>query len=232
MTPRPPAIVAHRGLGFGQRENTCQAFAAVRAHGGIGVELDVRLTRDGIPVVHHDRHVETASGRSAAIDRLRRVALPAYVPTLADALEALGEAVFVDLEIKPTERSIAGTLEVVGARQVRLSSFSAAVLTRARALAPSLPRALLIEEGERVRPAIAKARALEAEGLHVHVSHLDEANVGALRDAGLAIRAYTLNAEAEWRDALRLGIDAIITDRPRALATFMRERAQAPRGPR
>jgi glycerophosphoryl diester phosphodiesterase len=220
MTPRAPRIVAHRGRGFGRRENTAAAFAAVRAHGGFGVELDVRLTRDLVPVIHHDREV-MLEGRAIPIDRLARAALPGYLPTLHEALAALGGSLPIDLEVKPTRRSIRPALDALRGRRVRLSSFSAAVLAEARELAPELPRALLIEEGDDARAAIPKARALGAEGMHVHVSHLDALGVGAMREAGLAVRAYTLNAPAEWRLAFALGIDAIMTDRPRALAAWL-----------
>jgi glycerophosphoryl diester phosphodiesterase len=232
MTAKVPAIVAHRGLGFGHRENTTAAFAAVRAMGTIGVELDVRLTRDLVPVIHHDRDVESLEGRRSPIDRLLRKDLPAYLPTLAEALDALGDEVPIELEIKPTRRSIRPALDALDAlaassngRRVRVSSFALAVLDEARVLAPSIPRALLLEEGARVEGALPAAARVGAEGMHVHVSHLSARHVALLRDAGLAVRAYTLDAEAEWRDALALGIDAIITDRPRALASYLREHA-------
>jgi glycerophosphoryl diester phosphodiesterase len=88
--------LAHRGLHApdGPAENTLEAFAAAR-DAGYGVELDVRLSADGIPVVHHDAHL--ADGRALAA--VPSGALPAHVPTLAAALDVL-RRVPVMVEVK------------------------------------------------------------------------------------------------------------------------------------
>jgi len=87
-------VFAHRGLHISERENTLAAFRAALALGVDGVELDVRRTRDGVLVVHHDPTVD-----SLAIAQNTRSALPHYVPTLVEALESL-EDVAVNVEIK------------------------------------------------------------------------------------------------------------------------------------
>jgi len=61
------AVFAHRGATASARENTLEAFAEARALGADGVELDVRRSRDGALVVHHDEWVEGA-GLIAALD--------------------------------------------------------------------------------------------------------------------------------------------------------------------
>ena len=52
---RRPWIVAHRGAGREAPENTRAAFDAALAHGVAGLEFDVQLSRDGVPVIYHDR---------------------------------------------------------------------------------------------------------------------------------------------------------------------------------
>jgi glycerophosphoryl diester phosphodiesterase len=88
--------LAHRGLHApdGPAENTLESFAAAR-DAGYGVELDVRMSADGIPVVHHDAHL--ADGRELAT--LPADALPAHVPSLVAALEVLRH-VPVMIEVK------------------------------------------------------------------------------------------------------------------------------------
>lgn len=58
-------MVAHRGASAGAPENTLAAFGLARGHGADGIEFDVRLAADGVPVVVHD---ETLL-RTAALDR-------------------------------------------------------------------------------------------------------------------------------------------------------------------
>jgi glycerophosphoryl diester phosphodiesterase len=89
--------LAHRGLhGDGRPENSLPAFAAAR-EAGYGVELDVHLTRDGVPVVVHDRDLERTTGAPGRIGKLSAAEVAARrllgsdegIPTLADALGVL-----------------------------------------------------------------------------------------------------------------------------------------------
>ncbi len=89
--------LAHRGLhaaggSDGPAENSLEAFAAAR-DAGYGVELDVRIARDGTPVISHDDLLP--DGRSIGAHRAAELS----VPTLVDALRLLG-ATPVMVELK------------------------------------------------------------------------------------------------------------------------------------
>src|ERR1700685_3925666 len=76
-------VFAHRGCTEGGiRENTVEAFAEARRLGADGVELDVRLTKDGALAIHHDAEVPGVG----VIPELEVADLPSYVPLLADVL--------------------------------------------------------------------------------------------------------------------------------------------------
>jgi len=93
--------LAHRGLHTqdGPGENTLEAFAAARA-AGFGVELDVRLSINGVAVVHHDPHLPGAASFSRpSIATTPAADLPEDIPTLDTALEVLGDTpVMVELK--------------------------------------------------------------------------------------------------------------------------------------
>ena len=77
---RRPLVIAHRGASGLAPENTLAAFALAAALGSDGIELDVRLSADGWPVVIHDARVHRttgATGRVAALTRDSIVALNA-----------------------------------------------------------------------------------------------------------------------------------------------------------
>lgn len=57
QSPRP-LVFAHRGGSALAPENTLAAFDRGLAVGADGLELDVRLSRDGVVVVHHDRTLD------------------------------------------------------------------------------------------------------------------------------------------------------------------------------
>jgi glycerophosphoryl diester phosphodiesterase len=103
---------AHRGWHFNHIENTMGALNAAYAAGCDGVEFDVQLTSDGIPVLFHDDDLRRLAGRPEQIcdmpwKELREIRLvepgkQAVIPSLAEFLEAHGTKPFY-LELKIPE---------------------------------------------------------------------------------------------------------------------------------
>src|SRR6266704_6723304 len=97
-SPRP-VVFAHRGGSALAPENTIQAFDNGLRLGADGIELDVRLSRDGAVVVHHDRTLDrTTTLRGPVADRTADELRRAGVPVLADVLARYREArIIIDL---------------------------------------------------------------------------------------------------------------------------------------
>ena len=230
-----PFWIAHRGAGRLAPENTLAAFRVGARHGFRAFECDVKLSADGVPFLLHDATLErTTSGRGVAGDRpwqaLSRLDAGAWhgtafagepLPTL-DAVAAfvLGGGHALNVEIKPTPGCDAETGRTVALAAARLwagapappllSSFRADALAAARAAAPRLPRALLLD----ALPAgwLDAARALGCAGVVCRHALIDAAVIGAAHGAGLRLAAYTVNDAAEARRLIALGIDGLITD--------------------
>ncbi len=211
------AIWAHRGDTRSAPENTLAAFEAARVAGADGVELDVRRCADGVLVVHHDA-VVAGVGPIAATARRR---LPASVPTLEEALEALA-GMTVNVEVKsdpgepgfdPAEPTARATGEVLAGRQgIVASSFSLAALEALGEAAPGLRRGWLTLAATEAALCEAARRGLAA--LHPFVAGVDEAAVAEARRLGLGLHVWTVNREDDLAAMGRLGVDAVITDRP------------------
>ncbi len=111
-------LIAHRGLHDGRRipENSLAAFAAAKAK-GYAIELDVRLSVDGVVMVFHDENLERIAGRRERVDSLSAEALSSMslyqsdqtIPTLATVLGLIAGAVPLFIELKGFGR--AGDLE-------------------------------------------------------------------------------------------------------------------------
>lgn len=65
-----PLIIAHRGSSTVLPENTLAAFARSFDDGADGIELDVRLARDGIPVVIHNGNLRHTAGLNQRVEKL------------------------------------------------------------------------------------------------------------------------------------------------------------------
>lgn len=96
---RPPITFAHRGASANAPENTLEAFALALRLGATGLESDVWLTADGIPVLDHDGVVRRGL-RKVPIERLRRSELPPHIPSLAELYEACGTAYELSIDVK------------------------------------------------------------------------------------------------------------------------------------
>lgn len=104
---------AHRGLHYAQApENSLFAFDRAAA-AGLGIELDIQLSIDGVAIVHHDRTLHRMTGLDARVadlrgSALRRVFLAGTretIPTLADALHVIDERVPVLVDLKSSIRA-------------------------------------------------------------------------------------------------------------------------------
>jgi glycerophosphoryl diester phosphodiesterase len=150
------------------------------------------------------------------------------VPLFAEFAQfCKAHGVWMNVEIKPAPGHDAATGRTVArlaaalfadalaagdvARAPLLSTFSTEALAAARAAAPRLPRALLVD----ALPAdwLAQVRALDAVALHVDHVHLDAAQAAAVKAAGLGLFCYTVNDPARARTLLGWGVDAFCTDR-------------------
>jgi glycerophosphoryl diester phosphodiesterase len=163
FAPGAAAVFAHRGGAALAPENTLAAFDQAIALGVDGLELDVRLSRDGEVVVHHDATVDRttdATGRVAAFtaDELARLdagyrfaAGGGYpfrgrgvgIPRLREVLARYPD-VPVIIELKADDAALAARTvgEVEAARaagRVALASFEHSVLAAVRRLAANLP---------------------------------------------------------------------------------------------
>jgi glycerophosphoryl diester phosphodiesterase len=67
LTSKSPLIIGHRGASALAPENTLAAFSRAFADGADGIEFDVRLARDGVPVVIHDATLARTGNTKRAV---------------------------------------------------------------------------------------------------------------------------------------------------------------------
>ena len=215
-------IEAHRGLHAEARENTVEAFAAAVAAGVDGVELDVRWSGDRHLVIHHDAEVEGAIvAATAAAD------LPGYVPTLAQALDAL-TGVCVNIEIKNIRDASEPTydesgqlardvIDLLAARGWRddcvISSFDLATCEQVHALAPELEVGWLIWS-QSFDEALEGATRAGLAAVNVNFRHLPDGGIAEAHSRGLKVNVWTVNDPATMTRLFEAGVDTVITDDP------------------
>lgn len=221
-------VLAHRGLhSDAAPENTLRAFEQAVAAGADGIETDLRLSRDGIPVLFHDRL--TADGREVAdLTAAELSAAAGYpVPTLDEALAAW-PGILWNLEIK-APAALGATLSRVrrlAGRSFLVSSFWHPLVEPFTGI-PGVECALLLA----TRPATLEAFAglFPRDGRIRSVvwswETLDPVLLDQAEAIGFRSWVYGLESDPDHRLAAELGLAGVITDTPEVLIGQTRTRS-------
>lgn len=230
----PVTAVAHRGDPYRARENTLLSIRSALERGADAVEIDVRVTRDGVPVLLHDATLERLWGHDLRLDRLTHQDLTELtagsVPTLREALLLAGaHRLMLDLP-GSTDDSVRRTVGVVrecGAAErvyycagpeamlrVRAADPSAEIAMTWTTLAP--PRAALLDA---VRPRWLNYRFGLVSRELTERNHRD----------GLLVSAWTADTGRTMRRLIRMGVDSLTTNRIDVLHKVIRN-SSATRG--
>lgn len=230
-------IIGHRGVAGLAPENTLASFTLAADRGLAMVEFDVRLSRDGVPLVFHDDTLERCTdgeGPVAATDWAEIARLDAgswfspifageRVPSLEQVLHlCLTRNLAINIEIKPdagreletanAALALALTLWPDSAPPPVISSFHWECVDTASRLAPRWPRALLAET---LPPAWRdEVRRRGATALHLDHRHLDEGIVATILAEGIGLRAYTVNDSDRARQLASWNVEAVFSDFP------------------
>ena len=228
-------IFGHRGSKGTHPENTMPSFLESYRAGAEGIELDVQLSKDGIPVIIHDESVDrTTNGKGwvkdFTVDELKSLDAGSWysdkfkdvsIPTLYEVLEWLKTTpLVVNIELKngmfpyPNLEEI--TLDLVRQfeleKRVIISSFNHYSLFKVHQLQPEIETAILFMEG--LYEPWNYAKSIGASGLHCHYHvAVPEIVAGAVK-AGAPVRPFTVNDDAKIEALIRSGCSAIITDFP------------------
>ena len=204
--------LAHRGDWRRAPENTIPALlAALKAPGCDGVEFDVRLSADGVPVLLHDETLERVQRRPERVDDLSERTLDDLgVPTLASVLAALPHRAFLDVELKGRhDRAVVEVLAAgrgPGLVNAVVSSFDVQTLKRIAGLVPLWPRWLNTHDLE--PSTIALATDLDCRAISVEWHAIDRAGLDRARAADLQVAAWTVRRRATATRLARLGVMA------------------------
>ena len=241
MQQRFSLIYAHRGANKEAAENTRSAFDKALQYAIDGMETDVQLSRDEVPVLWHDTFLTKLGLAGKHVDDYDYAQLSTMdfsshfspdtkgegIMSLQDFMDDYRKRCRLILEIKNRDWEASyrhhvkmqKVLSMVGTTApdsaLIISSFHLASLTYAHKCKPEFPLVYNMEAEHTVTDA---EQAITAQpflhGLCLHISTLSEAMVRLLRAHGKSVTVYTCNTDAEINKALELGVDILISDFP------------------
>jgi len=236
-----PLIIAHRGASAVAPQNTLAAFEQAMALGADGVEFDVHLSSDGIPVVIHDFAVDATTNGHGMVREMALAELKTLdagvsfsqdfvgerIPTLAEVFACLRHRdTLLNVEVKSTGLANTGLEDAVIAliREygmadcIIFSSFNPVTLWRLKRLAPYIPAGLLysMDMPLPLRQAWF-AVWFKHEARHPHHAMVNADYMEWAGRRGYMVNTWTVDQPDEMQRLIALGVGSIITNVPDVL---------------
>lgn len=225
---RPVTVVAHRGDPYRARENTLPSLRSAIEHGADAVEIDVRPTRDGVPVLLHDDSLKRLWGRDVPLARLTHADVESLtgggVPTLRQALAEVGEhRLMIDLPGATAEsvRTVVGTVRECGAGERVYYCAGPATMLAVRSADPSAEIAMTWTTLAPPRPVLLDA--VRPRWLNYRFGLVGRELTDRVHRQGMLVSAWTADTRRTMRRLVACGVDSITTNRVDALGAVLRE---------
>ncbi|MGM0451646.1 MAG: glycerophosphodiester phosphodiesterase [Thermodesulfobacteriota bacterium] len=245
-----PWLIAHRGANAEAPENTMAAFDAALGHGVDGLEFDVQMTGDGVPVIFHDDTLKRMTGEKGAVSDYTAGELAACdagaclspdfrgtaIPTLTEVLSAYADRTVLMIELKAgtQEKKDAHSRRKI-ARQTVERIENEVKPTRRKYLFILSFDGDIIETARNLAPDLncilnrkkpfAATKMISRQcrklwGYGVPLHRLNRAFVCASHAAGQMIMTYSCNSAEEIDRAMAMGVDVLLTDDPARVGPY------------
>lgn len=243
-----PLIVAHRGANNEAPENTRSAFDAALKFPVDGIELDVRSTREGIPVLHHDKTLSRITGsrrkiESCFFDELADSDWGSWfsknfskerILTFEKAIDIYCRRTRLFIEIKSDEEySLSETsrilalkvLEIIKKKVPHKNSGSIYILCfNPKLLEFAYNKAQAYKYVFNLSGSFLNQASYPSfiNGLCLPVGNLSGGFMDKAKTCGHSVLTYSCNTPEQAEKALDLGVNAIMTDNPGWLCGYMK----------
>ncbi|WP_069998462.1 glycerophosphodiester phosphodiesterase [Cellulosilyticum sp. I15G10I2] len=221
---------AHRGASGYYAENTMLAFGKAVEMGCDGIETDVHLSKDGIPVLIHDETVDRTTGKKGYVEdytfsELAEMGIPSLEQLIVLAKRC---NVCLNIEIKNGRTWYEGVeekvIEILKKHKMIdktiVSSFNHYAMVKCKMLCKELQTGLLYVEAL-YKPEMYCAY-VGADAIHPNYIVLNKQVVEDVHRAGCKVNPYTVNNEGEMLALIEMGVDMIITNYPDRLSRILK----------
>lgn len=230
-------IMAHRGASGFAPENTMAAFKKALESDADCIELDVRLTKDGVPVVIHDSHIKrTSNGGKQFIHDLTLAELKTYdfgawfspeytgerIPTLEEVLQLIQSCEMqLNIEIKNgpiipddlEEKVLDLVYKYNVNHRVMYSSFDHMRLQKIYALDRTAKIGLVFHINLINLFSYVDRIGIDVFSIHPNYFYITSDMVQQAHNRGIKVNTYTLDDPAWAKKYKDMGVDGLITNR-------------------
>lgn len=235
-------VAGHRGGKDGAPENTIPAFElAVQGDADV-IETDLQLTADGVPVLMHDFMLDRTTDGTGPVwastwEQVSKLDAGSWydpsfagtrVPRLDDLLDIVrptAKRIILELKGSWTDAQVQPVVDEIRSHQleqrVMLAGFDIASLAAAQRTDPEIQRVVITHDVVGDPAVLAATCGAVAIVTSKEFLLSDPGVVERIHDEGLGVLVYTLNSSKTWSEAIALGVDGIITDKPLELDSWL-----------
>lgn len=238
MNLKLPKVIGHRGAKAYAPENTLESIETAASLGVEWVELDVKLTRDNVPIIFHDEELERTTNGSGLVaqtdyEDIKQLEAGSWfadsfagikIPTLEEAVDViLKRGLGLNLEIKPCPGREKETAEIAldhlsqywdDPSLLLISSFQHVSLEAAMDLAPDYARGLLIGGEDMPENWKDLADYLDVTTINLGSRLVTREVADDVMDFEKPLLVYTVNDPMQARSLQKLGVDGFFSDNP------------------
>lgn len=233
-------VIAHRGASYYAPENTMSAFRLAHKMKADMIELDVQLSKDGVPVVFHDAKLNQHSNGKGQVssflfDELRQLDAGKWfsieyqgekIPSLKEVLEWSSGKILVNIEIKKesvsdelkegVEAKVLQLVQQTGLeKHVIISSFEYRSLERIKKMAPKIVTGLLYDKKSSAkRGPLELLNEYRADLFHCSKSEINKKWLSQLTASKKHYMIYTVNRKKDMQKWIKNGAFGIFSDKP------------------
>lgn len=215
-------IIGHRGAKGLAPENTLASIKKALELKVDEIEVDVRITKDGVPVLVHDRTTRRVANKRVFIAKQTYEDLKAIKPdltTLEEAIKLIKRRVPLRIEVKPST-PVEPTIDIVKVflkhgwkpKDFIFASFSQKTLIRLRKALPQIE--LIVNERVSVKRAMRRGKQVNARILTLSRRIVRVKYIKQALENGFYVTPYTINDTFEAERWHRHGLYGVVTDYP------------------
>ena len=232
-----PLIIAHRGNSSSAPENTLEAIREAIAIGSDCVEVDVRCTKDSIPVLMHDPGLGRVTGdrgnvASLTLEQVRELEVNSEqgrerIPTLEEAILEVRDRARLVAEVKvdccDQIAELVNRLKVT--EGIYFSAFRLDLIQKLYRSMPNFDVVWVLDTfgwvGRKSAAAIETASESEVTIVAPTLAALSESSICCAHEVGLHVWTWGCENDEQFRKALGMGVDGIITGNPQELMDLL-----------
>ncbi len=241
-----PKIMAHRGASKQALENTISAFKKAIECNSDYIELDVRVCKTGELIVFHDKTGKRLLKKRWSISKMplskiKQITLPngEHIPTLEEALSVINNKININIEMKVSKLKQEILQELITllkkfnlTNTAMISSFCHPFLKELKKQVPTITTAALfirkrdlpgyMKKYKFAQSVIKKAQRINADAVNMKHNFITKKLVKLAHEVGIEINAWTVDNFTIAKKMFRLGIDGLITNKPKTFISFIK----------